>query len=338
MVNPRDARRHGLGGLGAVTLGLLAGGTLLQRRHMRQIREDPEHALLESPPRGRPLEAVSADGTRLHAEVFGPEDGPAVVLAHGWTEALQYWVYVIRELTEAGVRVIAFDLRGHGESGEAAGGDYSLERFGEDMEAVLDASLREGERTLLAGHSLGAMSIVAWAQDHDVQRRVEAVALLNTGVEGLIAENVLVPFAIARLKEPVGRLFMGAGGPLPRVSTPLTFTAVRFAAFGPEGSPAKVAFYERMLLSCSPRVRSAIGLSLATMNLSSALSRLTVPTLVLAGESDKLTPPRHAQRMFDALPQPAGLVELPQTGHMAPLERPAEVAAAVLDLQRRAAS
>ena len=52
----------------------------------------------------------------LHAEVFGPEDGTTVVLAHGWTEMLDFWTYVIRDLTGKGFRVVAYDLRGHGDS------------------------------------------------------------------------------------------------------------------------------------------------------------------------------------------------------------------------------
>ena len=45
----------------------------------------------------------SADGTMLHAEVFGPEDGTTLVLAHGWTEMLDFWTYVIRDLTGQGI-------------------------------------------------------------------------------------------------------------------------------------------------------------------------------------------------------------------------------------------
>ena len=327
------ARPPALWGLGAAAaLGAAAtGGYLLQRRHVSQIRSDPEYARLEDPPRGRALAVRSADGTELHAEVFGPDGAPTVVLAHGWTEALQYWTYVIDELLAAGRRCVAFDLRGHGRSRPAASGQYSLERFGEDMEAVLAAVLADGRRATVVGHSLGAMAVVAWAAEHDVTRRAEAATLCNTGVSALIADNVVLPLIAGRLKESVGRMFMGAPGPLPRVSTPLTHAAVRHLAFGSRGTPAKVAFYERMLWECSPRVRSSVGVALSTMDLSEAVPRLTVPTTVLAGANDRLTPPAHARRIAEYLPQPAAVVELPDTGHMAPLERPREVARAILD-------
>jgi pimeloyl-ACP methyl ester carboxylesterase len=65
-----------------------------------------------------------------------------------------------------------------------------------------------------------------------------------------------------------------------------------------------------------------------------ALSRLTVPALVVSGERDRLTPPSHARRMSRELPRLHRLIELPDTGHMDPLERPAEVADAMRELAR----
>jgi pimeloyl-ACP methyl ester carboxylesterase len=71
---------------------------------------------------------------------------------------------------------------------------------------------------------------------------------------------------------------------------------------------------------------------MSDMDLWHAVAKLTVPTLVVAGASDRLTPPAHAQRIANALPRPAGLLELPQTGHMTPLERPLELATALSGL------
>jgi pimeloyl-ACP methyl ester carboxylesterase len=61
------------------------------------------------------------------------------------------------------------------------------------------------------------------------------------------------------------------------------------------------------------------------MDLYHVLPRLTVPTLVMAGEDDRLTPPTHARRIAEELPELFELVVLPETGHMGPLERPDEV-------------
>ena len=320
---------------GIGTAGTLAASGLLQAHHMRRIARDPEKEALDEPAEGRPRSVRSADGTRLHVEVFGPDDGDSVVLAHGWTEALIYWTYVIKALREQGLRVIAYDLRGHGASAPANRSDYSIPRFGEDLEAVLDACVPEGRRAVVAGHSLGAMSIASWAEEHEVQRRVRAAALLNTGVGDLIAEHLLLPLpgvaqAISRTIAVHG--FLGSKAPLPRFSTPLSSAAIRYIAFGPDASPAQVAFFERMLVTCPPDVRADVGMAMSEMDLHHALPRLTVPTIVMAGALDKLTPPSHARRIADMLPQLRRLTVLEGAGHMTPLERPDAVIDALAEL------
>jgi pimeloyl-ACP methyl ester carboxylesterase len=320
----------GLGGAAA-----LAAGGVMEAAHMRRIARDPERDTLGTPTEGHPRDVRSADGTTLHVEEFGPEAGTAVVLVHGWTEALQYWVYVIRALSERGFRVVAYDQRGHGQSEPASGGDYALERFGQDLEAVLTACLPDGQSAVVVGHSLGAMSIVAWAEHHDVARHVGAATLLNTGVADLISEQLLIrlPQIAQALNRTVAtRGFLGSRAPLPRFSTPLSFAVIRYVAFGPAASPAQVAFYERMLVTSPPDARAKTGIAMSEMDLNEALPRLTVPTIVIAGADDRLTPPGHARRIADSLPQLRRLTVLSDTGHMTPLERPEEVTAAAVEL------
>jgi pimeloyl-ACP methyl ester carboxylesterase len=179
------------------------------------------------------------------------------------------------------------------------------------------------------------MSIASWAERYPVEDRVHAAALLNTGVSNLIAEQLLVhyPRILRGLAESVSRrAVLGARTPLPNISSPLHHAALRYFAFGPSASPAQVAFYERMLIACPPDVRAAIGIAIADMDLQDALAKLTVPTLVMAGADDRLTPPSHAHRIAEALPNLAGLVVLPGTGHMGPLERPTEFSDALREL------
>lgn len=321
----------------AAGAGALAAGIVLHRRFMKRIADDPERAALSDPPKGRPLKIRSQDGTVLHAELFGPDEGLTMVLAHGWTESLQYWIYQIQELSQRGLRVLAYDLRGHGESDPAAHDDYSIARFGEDLEAVLAAGVPEGSRAVVAGHSLGAMAIAAWAEHNDVRRRVGAAALIDTGMGDLIAEQLLVP--VPAIAQAVNRAvaihgFLGNRTPLPRFSTPLTASLIRYITFGPAASAAQVAFFERMLIECPPDVRAQVGIALSEIELHEALGRLDVPTIVIAGDKDRLTPPSHARRIAEMLPRLERLIVLEDTGHMAPLERHAEVSEALLDLSQ----
>ncbi|MGH3325750.1 MAG: alpha/beta fold hydrolase, partial [Streptomyces sp.] len=117
----------------------------------------------ELPAAARELAATSADGARLHVEVHGRESDPAVLLVHGWTCSIAFWAPVIRELTATGHRVIVYDQRGHGRTPAANPHAYSPAVLADDLCAVLDAALRPGERAVLGGHSMGAMTLIAAA-------------------------------------------------------------------------------------------------------------------------------------------------------------------------------
>jgi pimeloyl-ACP methyl ester carboxylesterase len=179
------------------------------------------------------------------------------------------------------------------------------------------------------------MAIAAWAQRHDVHRRVGAAALINTGVGNLVAEQLLVPvpsIAQAINKTVAVHGFLGNRAPLPRFSMPLIASAIRYIAFGPAATPAQVAFFERELIACPPDVRANVGMALSELELHDALPRLDVPTIVIGGENDRLTPPAHARRIAEMLPRLKRLLVLDDTGHMAPLERPEAVTDALLEL------
>jgi pimeloyl-ACP methyl ester carboxylesterase len=318
----------------ALTAGGAVAGLVAQRRHLGAIARDPHYAELTRSRGGRSIEVRSADGTRLHAEAFNEAGtGPLVVLAHGWTERLAIWGPVIDRLSAAGVRTVAYDLRGHGQSGLATGGDYSLPRFGEDMEAVLGAVNRTEAPTVIIGHSLGAMAVAAWAADHSAAERVQAAALVNTGLVDLLTGHLLFGEVASRFNSRLaGRMFLGVSAPLPAFSSPVAHAVIRHVAFGPSAGLAEIAFYERMLLETPPRVRGACGDAMAEMDLLDAAGRLEVPTLVLAGDRDRLTPPAQARRIAERLPHSAGVVVLEDTGHMSPLERPRELADELLKL------
>jgi pimeloyl-ACP methyl ester carboxylesterase len=325
-----------LGRRAAVTLaaaGGLAAAAAIELRHLRKLNRDPEYARLAAPLGGRPIRIQSADGTSLYAEAFGPKDGPALVFAHGWTEELRFWASVIRCLEGTGLRLIAYDLRGHGRSAPAAGSDYRLERFGEDVEAVLSAvDLGDGQVTVV-GHSLGAMSIAAWAEHHAPGEHARAAALVNTGLGDLLTGHLLFGEVGKTLNHPrASHAVIGTRLRVPPFSSPLQQALIRYMAFGPDATPAQVAFYERMLMQCPTDARSAVGVALSDMDLWHALARLTIPTLVVAGDRDRLTPPAHARRIAEELPQSAGLIELRDTGHMSPLERPRELSDALRQL------
>jgi pimeloyl-ACP methyl ester carboxylesterase len=318
--------------------GGLAAAAAVEVRHLRHLSHDPEFARLTTPLSGRPFRVPSADGTVLYAEEFGQTDAPAIVFAHGWTEALRFWTPVISHLQDSGLRLIAYDLRGHGRSAPATGGDYALERFGEDVEAMVRFADAGDRHVTVVGHSLGAMSVAAWAARHDPREHARAAALVNTGLGDLLAGHHLFGDLAKIFNHPrTSRAMMGARLRVPSVSSPVQQALIRYAAFGPDATPAQVAFYERMLIDCRSDARAAIGVALSDMDLWHAVDKLTIPTLVVAGDRDRLTPPALARRIHEELPHRTGLIELPDTGHMSPLERPRELSAALSRLVREPA-
>ena len=323
-------------GAGMTALATGVGASAWLRARGREIRDqvlaDPAgDALGALPEGGRELTVTSEDGTRIHAEVFGPDDAPAVILGHGWMEASRFWIHQVRELSRDH-RVVVWDLRGHGQSAEPANRDYSIEALTDDLDAVLEAALQPGEKAIVAGHSLGGMTIVSWAglNSDRVRERLGAAALVNTGVGGLIAESLVIrtPGVLEKTRDLVGTTLLSAPGRLPSRSSPISFEAVRYITLGRDVSPATVAFCEELLLSCGPDARAGCGATLSKLDLVDSVASLDAPTLVIAGERDRLTPRIHSQRLVDALPD-GEYLEVPGIAHMGPVEAPEKVSAAL---------
>ncbi|WP_082526652.1 alpha/beta fold hydrolase [Kitasatospora sp. MBT63] len=269
----------------------------------------------------------SADGTRLHTESYGPAGAPVVVLAHGWTCSVAFWAPVIHRLA-GDHRVIAYDQRGHGGSDRpATPAGYSTGKLADDLEAVLTELLPAGRRAVLAGHSMGGMTVMAAADRAQVAARTAGAVLVSTGPSDLVAELDLVPAAVrpVRLRRALHRLVLESKLPLGPVNG-LSKAVLKYATMGPGATADQVAACAKVVHACPTSTRHSWSQVLGTVELTAGLAALAVPTAVVVGSRDRLTPPVHSRRMLAALPDPRGLLELPGAGHMAPVERPAEVA------------
>ncbi|MBX7433655.1 alpha/beta hydrolase [Mycobacterium sp. Y57] len=283
-------------------------------------------------PPGRIVDVRSVDGVRLHAEVFGPEDGYPVVLAHGITCALRVWAYQIADLAEH-YRVIAFDHRGHGRSSvPPRRGGYTIDYLAADLDAVLDATLRPGERAVVAGHSMGGIAITSWAERHPhlVAQRADAVALINTTTGDLLRNvNFLpVPAQLARARvRAAGTLLKAFGGaPLVRVADRPSRRFVSTIAVGRDADPAIVDFVFELFNATPPAGRGGWARvlvdHLGPQHI--GMRNLTVPTLVIGSQKDRLLPMVSSRRIAATAPNLARFVEL-TGGHCAILERPVDV-------------
>jgi pimeloyl-ACP methyl ester carboxylesterase len=135
--------------------------------------------------------------------------------------------------------------------------------------------------------------------------------------------------------ERITQLLLSSPLPVPRSPAPLAHRAVRYVALSREASPAQVDFTERMTIDARRDVRAASAATLSRLDLTRSVASVTVPTLLMVGENDRLTPPPHARRLEEALPEPAELVEIPRFGHMLPLDAPEDVTGGLRGLVER---
>jgi pimeloyl-ACP methyl ester carboxylesterase len=289
-------------------------------------------AAAEAIPPGRAMSIRSKDGIRLHAEVFGPEDGYPIVLAHGITCAIRVWAYQIADLTKD-YRVIAFDHRGHGRSAvPARRSGYSLDHLAGDLDSVLEATLAPGERGVIAGHSMGGIAITSWADRYPdrVPQRADAVALINTTTGDLLRNVQLLPvpapLADARVRAAGTLLKTFGAAPLLRAVDRPSRRFVSTIAVGRHADPAIAEFIYELFISTPPAGRGGWARTLvdALGPEHIGLQNLTVPTLVIGSEKDRLLPMISSRHIARMAPNLASFVEL-SGGHCAIVERPDEV-------------
>lgn len=228
------------------------------------------------------------------------------LLIHGFPLNSQMWWPQLRALNQQ-ARLIAPDLRGHGES-EAVPGPYSMALLADDCMSLLD-SLGISEPVVIGGLSMGGY--VAFEIVRRYPQRVAGLLLTATRAsadsEQARAEREK---AIVNVQtQGVGPL---AAGMLPRLLSPITY----------ENDHQLVEFLMQMMESTSPN--GAIGALQAIRDRSDSrptLPDIGVPTLIIHGADDQIVPLAEAQAMQAAIPQ-AHLIVLPDAGHMPNLEQP----------------
>jgi pimeloyl-ACP methyl ester carboxylesterase len=275
------------------------------------------------PPGSRVVE--TDDGVRLHVEFDGPESAPVTVLfSHGFTARLAEWELQRAALRDR-ARLVFWDQRGHGRSAVTPLPDATIDRTGRDLGQVLDAVAPTGP-VVLAGHSMGGMSIMALARQRPelFGPRVVGVFLLATSAGGLVETGILgwLVKAIRRLgllplylrglqlAAPLLERFRWRGSPVARWFT-------RRLLFGrDDADPASVRLVQQLLEETPYPVVMAFYATFLDHDETAALPVLRrVPVTVVAGTHDRLTPVDHGRRLAAAIGAGAELVVVPGAGH-----------------------
>lgn len=249
-----------------------------------------------------------------HYELAGPAEAPTVVLVHGFSVPLFIWDPTFSALTQAGLRVLRYDLFGRGFSDRPAG-RYDLERFVRQLAELLEALAIQ--RAALVGLSMGGPIVTAFTVRFP--QRVSRLVLIDVaGVRAL-----RLPFYLRLgLLPGIGELALSlVGGE----------RLVRGAANDFFDPRLVQAFQERYRQQM--RYRGFLRALLSTLRSGMlgdfsafyrTLGQLNLPLLLIWGRDDRTIPYEHAEQLSRLLPR-AQLVTIPNCGHIPHYERPEEV-------------
>ena len=260
------------------------------------------------------------DGGRIHVVDRG--SGPPIVLVHGVTLGVAVWAPQLRHLA-GGHRVLAVGQRGHGQSSAGSEG-YSFERMARDLLEVLEATgIRDA---VLVGHSMGGMVVQELALRHprELAEHVGGLVLLATS-SGPLVRGPLGP-AMARALAAgglVGLRHAERRGRGVLSQRDVASWAIR-SNFGSNPRDADLELVRSMITAMSPAAMRGLLGPLLSFDVHREVGAIGLPTRVVVGSRDLLTPPRASRAIAERIPG-ATFTVLPDCGHMVMLERAEEL-------------
>jgi pimeloyl-ACP methyl ester carboxylesterase len=286
-------------------------------------------------PRNRVV--ITSDGVRLSVRDWGSRAaGHTVMLLHGFCLNKDSWNIQMTQLIRHwgnDIRIISYDHRGHGDSGNAPMHTYRIDRLADDLAELLVVLGVTGPLTLV-GHSMGGMTALAYLGRAASKRPVEPESLVLVAT----AAGNLGSHGLGRLlSTPVTSLLYHLIHHMPRAGTdevvqflarPLCAALTRHGGYG-EAAPKPLVAASAAAINATPSTTKVGFLpGLKEYDCSQTLRSITANTTVISGGADKLTPPCHARKLADGIPG-ATLIHQPTAGHTLLHEIPQVVTGAI---------
>jgi 3-oxoadipate enol-lactonase len=255
-------------------------------------------------------------GTELSYEARG--EGPALLLLHAFPLGLAMWDEQARALSSA-FQVVRFDCRGFGGSppGDAL---LSMERIADDAVAVLDHL--DLPAAAVCGVSMGGYAAFALVRRHPTRLRALVLADTKPGADTDQARETRAQQAAKVRREGASAI---ADAVLPKLLGKTTHAS----------RPQVVARVKEIILANPARgISDALAGLAARADSTPTLREIRVPTLIVCGEEDAITPPSESEAMHAAV-KGSTLELIPKAGHLASLEDPAAFNRALEGFLRR---
>jgi 3-oxoadipate enol-lactonase len=244
-------------------------------------------------------------GVEIAYEVEGPRTGIPVVFIHGFPFNRSMWKPQTAVLRND-FHLITYDVRGHGGSG-TGDGQYTVELFVDDLIALLDHL--KISRCVAAGLSMGGY--IALRAIERNPERFRALVLCDTRSEADGNEGKIRRAAQAKAVKTDGSTKFAEA-----------FVGAVFAKETLDGNPALVEAVKAMIRGTTPLSIAGTLIALACRtDTTASLFTVKVPTLILVGKSDTLTPVSASQAMKDKIPGSTMHI-IPKAGHLSNMENP----------------
>jgi 3-oxoadipate enol-lactonase len=248
----------------------------------------------------------------------GLPQGIPIVFIHGFPFSHEMWEPQMRVLPNS-YRAIAYDVRGHGKS-EVGDGQYTIELFVDDLIALLDHLVID--KAILCGLSMGGYIALRAVERHP--SRVAGLLLCDTKSEPDTNEAKIGRTTTLKQLKSAG-LNVFAEDFLKRIFWDKSF----------ERNPQAIELIRKIILANSPLAIGGALLALASRtDTTSALESISIPTSLIVGNYDKLTPPAVMQSMQTKIGG-SELKILPDAGHMSNLENTKEFNETMLEFLKR---
>lgn len=328
-------------GAGALATAAGAGAVGLRERFIARQTETIAVDQLRLPAPARAGTVHADDGVALHVHECGPEDAAlTIVFTHGYCQRMDSWcLQAHRLLRDFGgqVRLVLWDQRGHGASGEPGREHCTIGWTARDLARVLRERVPAGPM-ILVGHSMGGMTTMALTHvAPDLMDRVVAVALVATAASGLAKGGI--PQMILN---PAGATLVRGAAMLPQLVNQVRVITGRFSvpvvrggAFGDQTVARElVDLNEEMINDTdSSTILNFFG-TLQMHDETEGVTRLAgIPGVVIAGDKDLMIPYDRAVDIIEHWPG-ARLIRARGAGHMVQLEQPELVSDALDTLVR----
>ncbi len=320
-----------LGGLALIGWSF-GGGFLSTRLWLMTLKsgDDPK-----ATKRGATQRLRLPDGSELHIEISGPEDGIPVILTHGWGLDSGDWHYARNELSGR-YRVITWDLPGLGRSDRPADNDWALEKLARALDAVL--SLARNRPAILVGHSIGGMITLTFCRlfPEALGSRVQGIALVHSTYTNPVKTTAWAPLYTALQKpvlEPLCHLMIWLA-PLVWLMNWLSYfngsaqRSTHRSSFAGNETREQLNFMAWYYVQSWPAVLARGQLAMCRYDATATLSTIPVPALIVAGDKDNTCKPEASVTMSKLIPN-ATLRTLSPARHCGHFEHHEQFAAAM---------